>query len=117
MNATRPALIMQRWNAVQYNVLPELRAEVGVVTPKFERVIYVLEWARIEEFADDSWDGIGRPPHVRAWLANAFVAKAVLGITTTVGLVERLTRWAQSATAAKRRPPGEREKMHDLFFN
>ncbi|NHZ67072.1 hypothetical protein F1735_33230, partial [Massilia sp. CCM 8694] len=66
MNATRPALIMQRWNAVQYDVLPELRAEVGVVTPKLERLIYVLEWARIEEFADDSWDGIGRPPHVRA---------------------------------------------------
>jgi len=90
MNATRRALIMQRWNAVQYDVLPELRAEVGVVTPKLERVIYGLEWARIEEFADDSWDGIGRSPHVRAWLANAFVAKAVLGISTTVGLVERL---------------------------
>lgn len=90
MNATRPALLMQRWNAVQYDVLPELRADVGVVTPRLERVIYVLEWARIEEFAD-SWDGIGQPPHVRAWLANAFVAKAVLGITTTVGLVERLT--------------------------
>jgi hypothetical protein len=91
MNAIRPALIMQRWNAVQYDVLPGMGAEIGVVTPKLERVIYVLEWARIEEFADDSWDGIGRPPHVRAWLANAFVAKAVLGITTTVGLVERLT--------------------------
>jgi hypothetical protein len=25
-------MIMQRWNAVQYDVLPELRAEVGVVT-------------------------------------------------------------------------------------
>ena len=92
MKATRPALIMQRWNAVQYDVLPELRALVGVVTPKLERVIYVLEWARIEEFADDSGDGIGRLPHVRAWLANAFVAKAVLGINTNVGLVERLTK-------------------------
>lgn len=81
---------MQRWNAVQYDVLPELRAEVGVLTPKLERVVYVLEWARIEEFVGESWDGIGRPPHVRAWLANAFVAKAVLGITTTVGLLERL---------------------------
>ena len=91
MNATRPVQIMQRWNAVQYDVLPELRAEVGILTPKLERVIYVLEWARIEEFADDSWDGIGRPPHVRAWLANAFLAKAVLGITTTVGLIERLS--------------------------
>ncbi|MES3020707.1 MAG: IS5/IS1182 family transposase, partial [Pseudomonadota bacterium] len=43
----------------------------------------MLEWARIEDFADDTWGGIGRPPHVRAWLANAFVAKAVLGIATT----------------------------------
>lgn len=33
---------------------------------------------------------MGRPPHTRAWLANAFVAKAVLGIVTTVGLIERL---------------------------
>ena len=33
----------------------------------------------------------GRPPHERSWLANAFVAKAVLGLTSTVGLIERLT--------------------------
>lgn len=37
-----------------------------------------------------SWCGVGRPPHVRAWLASAFVAKAVLGLTTTKGLIERL---------------------------
>ena len=34
---------------------------------------------------------MGRPPFERAWLANAFVAKAVLGLATTVGLIERLT--------------------------
>jgi hypothetical protein len=33
---------------------------------------------------------VGRPPFERAWLANAFVAKAVLGLATTVGLIERL---------------------------
>lgn len=32
-----------------------------------------------------------RPPKERAWLANAFVAKAVLGLDTTTGLIERLT--------------------------
>jgi hypothetical protein len=82
---------MQRWHAIQYDVLPELRAEVGVVTPKLARVVHVLEWARVEEFVAASWCGVGRPPHTRAWLANAFVAKAVLGIATTVGLIERLT--------------------------
>jgi hypothetical protein len=30
---------------------------------------------------------VGRPPHERAWLANAFVAKAVLELTTTAGLL------------------------------
>jgi hypothetical protein len=54
-------------------------------------VIHTLEWVRIEEFTATTWCGVGRPPCERAWLANAFVAKAVLGLTTTVGLIERLT--------------------------
>lgn len=91
MNATRPELIMQRWNVIQHELLPELRNDVGTLTPKLEKVIYVLEWVRIEEFTETSWCGVGRPPHERAWLANAFVAKTVLGVTTTVGLIERLT--------------------------
>jgi hypothetical protein len=56
-----------------------------------EKVIHTLEWVRIEEFTDTGWCGIGRPPHERAWLANAFVAKAVLGLTATAALIERLS--------------------------
>ncbi len=37
-----------------------------------------------------SWCGVGCPPHERAWLANAFFAKSVLGLTTTAGLIEPL---------------------------
>jgi len=91
MNATRRALIMQRWTVIQHELLPELRNDVGALTPKLERVIHVLEWVRIEQFVSASWCGTGRPPHERSWLANAFVAKAVLGLTTTIGLIERLT--------------------------
>lgn len=91
MNTTRAELIMQRWNVIQHELLPELRNDVGALTPKLEKVIHVLEWVRIEEFTESSWCGLGRPPHERAWLANAFVAKAVLGLTTTAGLIERLT--------------------------
>jgi Transposase DDE domain/Transposase domain (DUF772) len=90
MNATRRDLIMQRWNVIQHELIPELKGEVGTLTPKLEKVIHTLEWVRTEEFVDSSWCGVGRPPHERAWLANAFVAKAVLDITTTVGLIERL---------------------------
>jgi hypothetical protein len=91
MNATERDLIMQRWNVIQHQLLPELRNDVGTLTPKLERVIHTLEWVRLEEFVTSTWCGIGRPPSERAWLANAFVAKAVLGLTTTAGLIERLT--------------------------
>ena len=91
MDATRRAQIMQRWHVIQHDLLPGLKTEVGGLTPKLEQVIYILEWVRIEEFVTRSWCGVGRHPHERAWLANAFVAKAVLGLTTTVGLIERLT--------------------------
>lgn len=85
-----PGKFMHRWSVVQHELIPEIRAEVGVFTPKLEKVIHTLEWVRIEEFVAASWCGVGRPPHERAWLANAFVAKSVLGLTTTAGLIERL---------------------------
>lgn len=82
---------MQRWNVIQHELLSELHERVGTLTPKLEKFIHILVWVRIEEFTRATWCGVGRPPHERAWLANAFVAKAVLGLTTTVGLIERLT--------------------------
>jgi hypothetical protein len=91
MNATGQDLIMQRWNAIQRDLIPNLSDEVGGLTPKLKQVIFTLEWVRIEQFVESSWCGVGRPPHERAWLANAFVAKTVLRLTTTVGLIERLT--------------------------
>jgi len=82
---------MQRWNVIQHELLPELRNDVGPLTPKLEKVIHILEWVRIEEFTNFAWCGVGRPPHERAWLANAFVAKSVLGLPTTAALIERLS--------------------------
>jgi len=91
MNATRRDLIMQRWNVIQHERLPELRNDVGTRTPKREKVIPILEWVRIEAFVPSTGCREGRPPHERSWLANAFVAKSVLGLSTTRGLIERLT--------------------------
>ena len=91
MNATRREQIMQRWNVIQHELIPELKNDMGTLTPKLEKVIHTLEWVRIEEFCQATWCGVGRPPHERAWLANAFVSKSVLGLTTTTGLIERLT--------------------------
>ena len=91
MNATKVERIMQRWNVIQHELLPELREQVGALTPKLEKVVHTLEWVRVEEFTPASWCGVGRPPHERAWLANAFVAKSILGLTSTKALIERLT--------------------------
>lgn len=87
---TQSDLILQRWRVIQYELIPDLRHEVGGLSPKLEKLIHLLEWVRIEEFLKASWRGEGRPPYERAWLANAFVAKVVLGIPTTAGLIERL---------------------------
>ena len=81
---------MQRWLVIQHELLPGLKVEVGALTPKLEKVIHILEWVRIDEFVGSTWCSIGRPPRDRAALASAFVAKAVLGINTTTGLIERL---------------------------
>ena len=90
MNSTERSTVMQRWTTTQYELMPQLCDEVGALTPKLEKLIHIIEWVRIEEFLVDSWRGIGRPPHDRGMLANAFVAKSVLGLTTTAALIERL---------------------------
>jgi len=90
MNNTKAEMIMHRWNVIQHELIPAMREQVGTLTPKLERLIHTLEWVRIEEFTKSAWCGIGRPPAERAWLANAFVAKSVLGLGNTRMLIERL---------------------------
>jgi len=82
---------MQRWTLIQEELLPELKESVNTLTPKLEKLIHTLEWLRVEEFVKSTWCGVGRIPHDRYALANAFVAKVVLGLVTTTGLIERLT--------------------------
>lgn len=89
MNNTHPANFLQRWNVIQYDLIPGLKDELGCLAPKLEKLIHILEWVRIEEFVENTGLGVGRPLHDRGALANAFVAKTVLGLSTTVGLLER----------------------------
>ena len=89
MDATQRAGLLQRWQVVQEELIPGLGKEIEGLTPRLEKLIHTLEWARIEEFVP-AWHGVGRPPKDRSALANGFVAKAVLGLVTTVALIERL---------------------------
>src|SRR6195256_4981325 len=79
------------WNHIQGFLFPMLREEVGPLSAQHERLVVVLDVARIEAFVQ-MWSGLpGRPLEDRHALARAFVAKAVLNLPTTTSLIERLT--------------------------
>lgn len=49
MDTTQRTGVMQRWQVVQRELMPELRLEAGSLTPKLEKVVHTLEWVRIEQ--------------------------------------------------------------------
>ena len=78
------------WDHIQSFLFPILREEVGLLTAQHQRLVVVLDVARVEAFVQ-MYPGLpGRPPEDRHALARAFVAKAVLDLATTSGLIERL---------------------------
>jgi Transposase DDE domain/Transposase domain (DUF772) len=83
--------LTRTWDHIQGNLFPLLTEELGPLTETHKRLVIVFEVARIDSFVQ-VWPGLpGRPPHDRVALARAFVAKAVLGLPTTLMLIERLT--------------------------
>jgi hypothetical protein len=78
------------WDHIQSFLFPMLREEVGPLTAQHQRLVVVLDVARVETFVQ-MYPGLpGRPLEDRHALARAFVAKAVLDLATTSGLIERL---------------------------
>ena len=84
-------LITASWCHIQGHLFPWLRAEIGPLTEQHERLVTVLEMVRVEAFVPMRDGGPGRPLDDRPALARAFIAKAVLNLPTTAGLIERLT--------------------------
>ena len=78
------------WDHIQGFLFPMLREEVGPLTVQHERLVVVLEIARIEALVQMRPGLPGRPVEDRHALARTFVAKAVLDLPTTSGLIERL---------------------------
>jgi Transposase DDE domain/Transposase domain (DUF772) len=82
--------LSRTWDHIQDNLFPWLTEELGPLTETHKEVVIALEVADVETFVR-GWPGLpGRPPHDRRVLARAFVAKAVIGLPTTVMLIERL---------------------------
>jgi hypothetical protein len=91
MNSTFAHRLSQAWFAIQDGLFPEIEHQLGeTLTRKLQQLIRTLEVARVEEHLPDLRRMTGRPQRDRAALARAFVAKAVLNITTTEALIDRL---------------------------
>ena len=96
MNTTQREQIMQRWNVIQRELLPELHNEVGPLTPKLETVIYTLEWVRIEEFAEAQL-----PERVHEALVKSHLGDALIGHINRDGTaIEARERPARAQTTA-----------------
>ena len=83
--------MMARWSHIQTALFPWMREELDPFTEALERLIHVLDTIRLEAFVPlPPSGGRGRKPEDRRALARSFVAKAILGIPTTIALIERL---------------------------
>lgn len=91
MNTAVRERLTQFHRRFQQELVPLVEADVGQkLTPVMEQLLRIWEQVEIERFVPSSRGLVGRPPRERAALARAFVAKAVLGLTQTSDLVERL---------------------------
>ena len=83
--------ISQYWTRIQTVLFPFMKDEVGPCLDSHYRVIATLEVVRIEEMVKGHYGKeVGRPAEDRQAIARAFVAKAVLNISTTRQLIDRL---------------------------
>ena len=99
--------LSRTWSHIQGYLFPWLTEELGPLTETHKQVVTALEVAGVEAFVQ-VWSGLpGRPPCDRAALARAFVAKAVIGLPTTLMLIERLTVDKQLRRLCGWEHPGE----------
>jgi hypothetical protein len=95
MNTTLSPVTVQRFVALQGELIALVEQDYTGLTPKLEQIIRAFEFTQIElaVYRDRSYAqgrGVGQPEADRCALACAFLAKAVLGLLTTRALMDRL---------------------------
>ena len=83
-------LISHSIHQIQQTFFPDLEEEAGPIPDSLVQLIYILETVHSQKVPLPEQCWTGRPPKSRYGIFNAFVAKAVLKIPTTLHLVERL---------------------------
>jgi len=74
---------------LQGRLFPALQEELGPLSDRQQQLVRTLALLQLDGFVAVH-HGPGRPPHDRASLARAFVAKAVFNFPTTRALLDRL---------------------------
>lgn len=83
--------ILEIWNHIQRQLFPVLAEEVGALTDKDRQFVEVMSLVPLGPFlAPYRWGGVGCPPHERAWLVHAYIAKSVYEFPTTRALLDAL---------------------------
>jgi len=91
MNHALRERLAQFHSQCQHELVPLIEADLGEpLTAPLARLVRILEMIQIERFVPSHRGRVGRPQRDRIALARAFVAKAVLGLSQTCDLIERL---------------------------
>lgn len=82
---------LEVWNHIQRQLFPVLIEELGALTDKDRQFVEVMGLVALGSCLEPyRWSGVGCPPHERAWLVHAFIAKATYEFVTTRALLEAL---------------------------
>lgn len=95
MNTTLSPITVQRFQALQSELVKLVEEDYAGLSPKLEQIIRAFEFTQIEltvyqERGYTQGRGVGQPEHDRCALACAFLSQAILDLKTTRALVERL---------------------------
>jgi hypothetical protein len=86
-----PTSLQDLWQHLQRQLFPLLLEEVGELGEKDRQFVDVVALLPLGSFLEPyRWKRIGCPPHERAWLVHAYIAKSVYQYATTEALVEAL---------------------------
>ena len=95
MNTTLSPVTVQRFAALQGELIGLVEQDYAGLSPKLEQIIRAFEFTQIElaVYRDRGYGqgrGVGQPEADRCALACAFLAKAILDLKTTRALIDRL---------------------------
>lgn len=86
--------ISEIWRSIQGTLFPTWEEVLEApLCESHQKVVEVIELIRLEEFLPNplGWGRVGAPMHDRRKIACAFLAKAVMNLSTTQALRERLS--------------------------